>query len=443
MGDRRFDRDIARLAIPALITLLAEPVYLLVDTAIVGHLGTSQLGGLAIAAAILLTVHSLTIFLAYGTTAAVARLVGAGEQRRALEQGIQGLWLALLVGVAAAIALLAEGRTLIGLFGADREVSTNALVYLRISAMGIPALLIGLAATGYLRGIQDTRTPLVVSVAAATANLVVELALVLGLGFGIGASALSTVLAQVGAAVAYLVIIGRGAAGGSVALRPAWAIQRRLVRVGGDLIVRTAALRGSLLALTVVAARIGSTAVAAHQVAFEVWSFLAMGLDALAIAAQALVGRLLGASAGDDARAASRRLLAIGLVAGAATGAVVLAASPWLGRAFSDDADVLATVRTLLWWVAVLQPLAVVAFVLDGVLIGAGDQRFLAVAMVAAAAAMAVALVPVVALDLGVAWLWGAFGVLMAVRAATLIVRFRGGRWAVEGAARPRSAAQA
>lgn len=216
-------------------------------------------------------------------------------------------------------------------------------------------------------------------------------------------------------------------------MRPDLAVQRRLLRVGADLVVRTAALRGSLLALTAIATRIGRDDVAAHQIAFEIWSFLAMGMDALAIAGQAMVGRYLGAGDAASARAASRRLLQVGVGASVAVAILVVALAPSLGRFFTQDRDVVHLVGFLLVWVAVLQPLGAVAFVLDGVLIGAGDQRFLAWAMAGAAAAMAVAVAPVIPLGLGIGWVWGAFGVLMAVRAAVLLLRFRRDDWLVSG----------
>ncbi len=430
-----FDREIARLAIPALATLLAEPLYLLADTAVVGHLGTDQLGGLAVASAILLTSYSLCIFLAYGTTASVARLLGARRDAEAAHQAVQGLWLGAAVGVALAAGLAVAGPTLISALGASGAIAASALLYLRVSLIGLPFLLLTLAGTGYLRGIQDTRTPLAVAIGTSVLNLVLELVLIVGFDFGIGASALATVLAQVFGAAVYVVAIARAARRHQVGLRPVPTEQRRLLRVGADLAVRTAALRGSIVALTAVATRIGRVDLAAHQIAFEVWNLLAMGLDSLAIAGQAMVGRYLGASAPDQARAASRRLLAIGLWASVATAAVVAAVSPVLPRLFTPDPAVAALAGFLLLWAAVLQPVAAVAFVLDGVLIGAGDQRWLAWAMALAALALAVAIAPVLPLGLGIGWVWVAFGVLMVTRAASLWFRFRSDRWLVSGVA--------
>ncbi len=433
---RPYDRDIARLAGPALVTLLAEPVYLLVDTAVVGHLGTPQLSGLAVASSILLTGYSLCIFLAYGTTAAVARLLGAGDHRGAGEQAVQGLWLGLGVGVALAAVLGLASGPLVSMLGAEAEVADHALWYLRVSLLGIPFLLVVLAGTGYLRGLQDTRTPLVVALGTAALNLVLDLVLVLGLGFGLGASALGTVIAQVVGAAIYLRVILRSARQDGVALRPDLAVQRRLLRVGTDLVVRTAALRGSLLALTAVATRIGRDEVAAHQIAFEVWNLLAMGLDALAIAGQALVGRFLGAGDAAGARQVAERLLRIGVVVSLVVAVVVAAAASSVGALFTPDAEVARLAGFLLLWVAALQLPGAIAFVLDGVLIGAGDQRFLAWAMAGAGLALGAAVAPVLPLGLGIGWVWAAFGVLMAVRAVVLLIRFRGDAWLVVGATR-------
>jgi putative MATE family efflux protein len=432
----RHDREIARLAVPAFGALIAEPVYILTDTAIVGHLGTPQLGGLAVASSLLLGLYAVFVFLAYGTTAAVSRLLGAGDEREAAHQAVQSMWLAVMLGVAilAAGSMLAE--PLVALMGAEGAVRDEALVYLRISLWGVPAMLAVLAGTGYLRGLQDTRTPLVVAVGTALLNLVVEVALIYGLGYGIGASALSTVLAQTVAAAVYLVRIRGEARRLAVGLGPHPASLRRLAAVGGDLLVRTAALRAALVVATAVATRMGSVEVAAHQVAFEIWSFLALGLDAVAIAGQAMVGRALGAGAGREARSAGRRMIEWGVALGALAGLAVLALRTVLPGLFTDDPAVAGLAAFLLVWVAFLQPVNGVAFVLDGILIGAGDMRFLAAAMVGAAAAFVPLALGVLAAGLGIGWLWAALGVLMAGRAGALLVRFVRGRWVVVGAVR-------
>jgi putative MATE family efflux protein len=411
-------------------------VYVLTDTAIVGHLGTVELAGLAAAASIILTAYSLCIFLAYGTTSAVARLLGAGEEREAAHQAVQGLWLALVLGAATAGAVLVASPWLLDLVGAQGDVRAAAATYLHVSLLGFPALLLTLAGTGYLRGIQDTRTPLYVAVGTAVLNLVLEVLLIPVLGYGIGASALATVVAQTVGAAVYVGRILPSARARSTSLRPDVAAIRRLLVVGRDLVIRTAALRGSLLLATATAARIGVADLGAHQVAFEIWSFLALGLDALAIAGQAMTGRLLGSGDADGARAAGRRLIEWGVVGGVAVAVLIVLVRPWLPHLFSDDPAVIGLIAFLLWWVAVLQPVNAVVFVLDGVLIGAGDQRFLALAMVAAFAAFAVVAGAVLALDLGIGWLWAALTVLMTARLIALGLRFRRGSWAVTGALR-------
>jgi len=433
---RPLDREIARLAVPAFGALVAEPLYILADTAVVGHLGTPQLAGLAVASSVLLTAHALCIFLAYGTTASVARLLGAGQDRLAAQEAVQGLWLGAVLGTALAAAGWVAAPGLVALLGAEGEVAGHAEVYLRVSLPGLPALLAVLAGTGYLRGLQDTRTPLVVAIASAAVNLVVELVLVYGFDRGIGASALATVVAQWGAAAVYVRAIGGAARRLGAPLAPDLAMLRRLVRVAGALVVRTSALRGALVLATAVAARIGTADVAAHQIAFELWSTLALGLDALAIAGQAMIGRRLGAGDRAGARVAGDRLLQLGVAAGALAAVAILAARPVLPDLFTDDAEVAALAGFVLVWVAALQPLNGAVFVLDGLLIGAGDLRFLAAAMPGAAAVFAVAAGGVLAAGAGIGWLWASIGAFMLARLVPLAARWRGGRWAVVGATR-------
>ena len=423
-----------RLALPALGALAAEPLYVLADTAVVGRLGTPQLGGLAVASTLLLTGYVIFNFLAYGTTASVARQVGAGDDAAAAHEGVQGMWLALGIGTVLALAGYALAPLAVRLMGADGAVADHALVYLRISLVGAPALLVGLAGTGYLRGRQDTMTPLVVTGVAVGANLVLELVLIYGFGYGIGASALATVVAQVGAAVAYGWWVARDTARLGADWRPDGIAIRRLAGVGRDLFARTAALRLALTVATAVAARLGTVELGAHQIAFEIWSFLALVLDSLAIAGQAMVGRLLGAGDAAGARLAGRRMLEWGLGVGIVAGVAVLAARAALPRLFSPDADVVALCAFVLVFVAALQPLNAVVFVLDGVLIGAGDLRFLAWAMAGAAFAFVPAAWAVAASGWGVGWLWASLGLLMATRAAALVWRFAGDAWARVGA---------
>ncbi len=431
-----WDREITRLAVPAFGALVAEPAYLLADTAIVGHLGTPQLAGLAVAAAILITGYSIFIFLAYGTTAAVARLIGAGDEREAAHQAVQSVWLALAISaLVVPVGLLLSGR-LVRAFGAGEDAAGYAETYLSISLLGVPAMLVTYAAIGYLRGRQDTRTPLVVAVVAAAANLLLEVVLILGLGYGVGASAASTVLAQWGAAAVYLLGVGRRTAELDVRLRPSPRSVGRLARVGVALIVRTVALRLAFASATAVAARLGTAAVGAHQIAFELWNALAFALDAIAIAGQALVGRLLGAGDVAAARAATRRMIEISAAFGVVVGLLILATRTVLPRAFSDDPAVLSLTAFVLIFVGAMQPINGVVFALDGVLMGAGDMRYLAVAMVGAALLFLAAAAVLLATGAGLGWLWTAITGLMLARLVALVVRIGGDRWLVPGATR-------
>jgi len=415
---------------------VAEPIYILTDTAVVGHLGTDQLAGLAVASSILLIAYSLFIFLAYGTTASVARLLGAERPGDAAHEAVQGMWLAFAVGLVLIVVGLIFSGPLVAVLGATGAVRDYALVYLRVSLFGVPATLIVLAGTGYLRGLQDTTTPLVVAVASAVGNLVLELVLIYGFGYGLGASALSTVLAQIGSAALYIWWVHRAVRQHQVRLLPHGATLGRLAVVGRDLFVRTAALRGSLLVATAVATRIGTVALAAHQIAFEIWSFLALALDAVAIAGQALIGRYLGAGDVASARRSGRRMLEWGVGAGVALGLVTLALHLVAPRIFTSDPAVIEVCGFLLLFVAVTQPLNGAVFVLDGLLIGAGDLRFLARAMAISFVAFVPCALAVLALGAGIGWLWAALTVFMAVRLVTLGWRWMGTGWAVTGASR-------
>jgi MATE family, multidrug efflux pump len=428
------DAEILRLALPALGALVAEPLYVLTDTAVVGHLGTPQLGGLAVAGTVLTTGFWLFNFLAYGTTGAVARSLGAGRDRAAAAVAVNAVWAAVVLGLVLAGLGLWLAPAAISLMGPSAPVRPHALTYLRISAVGAPAVLLALVGVGYLRGVQDTATPLRIAVAANLANLVLEVVCIYGLGFGIAASAWATVVAQAGAAAVFARLIVRHVRAAGVSWRPDPAGLRALAAMGRDLLVRTGSLLAALAVATGVASRLGTVELAAHQIAFQLWSFLALVLDAIAIAAQAMIGRLLGAGRAEAARMAARRMLQWGTVAGLAFAVVVAVTSPLLARLFSGDPEVVAMAAGVLWLVALFQPINAVVFVLDGVLIGAGDLRYLAGAMVAALAVFLPAALAVAAFDLPLFVLWLAIGLLMVARLAAVAWRFSGTGWAVEGA---------
>ena len=431
------DREILRLALPAFAALVAEPLFLLTDSAIVGHLGTPQLAGLGIAGTVLATAVSLCVFLAYGTTAAVARRVGAGDLRAAVAQGVDGLWLAGTLGLVLALAGWLAAGPLVAAFDATAATTSYALLYLRVSLAGLPAMLVVLAATGVLRGLQDTRTPLAVAATGAAANVALNLALVYGLGMGIAGSALGTVLAQTGMAVAFVVVVVRGARRHGAPLRPDLPGIRAAGAAGLPLVVRTASLRAALLAMTYVAAAAGTVAVAAHQVAFTLWLLLSLALDAVAIAGQAIVGRYLGASDVTGARAATRRMVEWGVAAGVGLVAVVVLRAAYV-PVFTPDPEVRALLGSVLLVAAAFQPVCGAVFALDGVLIGAGDGRYLAGAGLVTLAVFLPLAGLVLLADAGLVALWWAFNGFLLARLATLVLRWRGDRWLVTGAALPR-----
>ncbi|WP_406837999.1 MATE family efflux transporter [Streptomyces sp. AHU1] len=433
---RRHDREIVALAVPAFGALVAEPLFVLADSAIVGHLGTAQLAGLGVASALLMTAVGVFVFLAYATTAAVARRVGAGDLRAAIRQGMDGIWLALLIGVAVIAVALPAAPSLMELFGASDSAAPYATTYLRISVFGIPAMLVVLAATGILRGLQDTKTPLYVAVGGFVANAVLNAALVYGTGLGIAGSAWGTVIAQCGMAAVYLRVVIRGARQHGASLRPDTAGIRACAQAGTPLLVRTLSLRAILLIATAVAARLGDADMAAHQIVLSLWSLLAFALDAIAIAGQAIIGRYLGADDARGAHEACRRMVRWGLVTGLVLGLLVIAARPLFLPLFSGDPGVRDAALPALVMVAVSQPVCGIVFVLDGVLMGAGDGPYLAWAMLLTLAVFTPAALLVPVLGGGLAALWGAMTLMMTMRMLTLWLRSRSGRWIVTGATR-------
>jgi len=433
---RQHDREIVALAVPAFGALVAEPLFVMADSAIVGHLGTAQLAGLGIASALLTTAVSIFVFLAYATTAAVSRRVGAGDLQAAIRQGMDGIWLALLLGAGVIAVVLPTAPSLVELFGASDTAAPYATTYLRISALGIPAMLVVLASTGVLRGLQDTRTPLYVAIAGFVANAVLNAALVYGADLGIAGSAWGTVIAQWGMAAAYLVVVVRGARRHGASLRPDASGIRASAQAGVPLLVRTLSLRAILMIATAVAARLGDADIAAHQIVLSLWNLLAFALDAIAIAGQAIIGRYLGADDTEGARQACRRMVEWGIAVGVALGVLVVLARPLFLPLFTGDPTVKDAALPALVIVALSQPICGVVFVLDGVLMGAGDGPYLAWAMVVTLAVFTPVALLVPELGGGLTAVWAAMTLMMTIRMLTLWLRTRSGRWIVTGATR-------
>ena len=413
---------------PALGALAAEPLYVLVDTAIVGHIGTTELAALALATTVLVSAFTVFNFLTYGTTAQVARLHGAGHHEQAAAVGAQAQWLALAIGVAILVLALPLAGPVVSLLGGEGEVHDGAVTYLRIAALGAPAFMLASAGQGFLRGTGDLRTPLVILVVAHAANVVLEVLFVYGFDWGLPGSAWGTVIAQLGMAAGFVVVQRR--AGWA---RPDPARIRRLIRIGGEIAVRTTALLAVFLVCSAVLARVGAASLGAHQIGYQLFLFIALVLDAVAIAAQVMVGRMLGASDAGGAYAASRRMIGWSVVLGAGFAVALLALEPILPGAFTNDPAVVERAEAMWLLLVVMMPFNGAVFALDGILIGAGDTRFIAQAMVLAGAVGVGGAVAASAAGWGIAGVWAALCAFIGVRLITCLVRFRSRRWARVG----------
>jgi putative MATE family efflux protein len=426
-----YDREILRLALPALGALAAEPLYILVDTAIVGHLGRPQIAALGLAGTVLAGAFTIFNFLTYGTTAVVARASGAGQQERAARLAAQALWVSLAIGLGLLLAGEALAGPLLRGLGAHGRSGHFAFVYFRIAALGLPAALIALAGQGYLRGVANMRRPLEIVVAANIANVVLELVFVYVLHWGIAGSAAGTAIAQAGMGVAFVVELLRPHA---ESRRPSLREMQPMLRVGRQIFVRTTALYASFLVAASVLARVGDASLGAHQIAFELFTFLALVLDSVAIAGQVIVGRMLGGGDAAGAHAAAARMIAWSAGLGLVFGLVLLPLRDALPRAFTSDPAVLGRAHALWWLFALMQPLAGAVFALDGILIGASDTAFLMWSMLAAAIGV---YVPIALLSLELGWgivgVWVGLDALIVARLTFLGARFASGRWAVVG----------
>ena len=460
------NRQVLSLALPALGALIAEPLFVLADSAMVGHLGAVSLAGLSLASSILTTTVGLFVFLAYATTATTARLFGAGRRTEGLRAGVDGMWLALLLGLGAGAFLGLTAPWLTEAMGAHGPVAQAAIAYLRASCPGLPGMFVVLAATGVLRGLLDTRTPFVVATGGAVLNIVVNAILLYGVGMGIAGSGAGTAIAQTAMALALAGPIARTARAAGVGLLPHREGLRASLGSGAPLLIRSLSLRVAILATVWAATALGDVSLAAHQVVNALWTFAAFALDALAVAAQALIGTALGQAQRSDADSATsdtevdiaadtdtqsasatagwsidellRRLLAWGAGTGVLIGVLMAAGAAWLPHVFTSDPGVITAATPTLLVAASALPLAGVVYLLDGVLMGAGDGRYLAWAGL-------LTLVPYVPLALligggalpgvvgtvsGLVLLWIAFAwVFMAARGATTYLRARGTAW--------------
>jgi putative MATE family efflux protein len=424
---RAEDRAILRLALPALGALAAEPIYVLVDTGIVGHLGATPLAALALATSFVGVVISVCGFLEYGVTPKVGRLFAVGDHDGAAHVGRQATLMAVGLGVLLALVAIVLAHPLLVALGGHGRVLNRSVLYVRIAAVGMPFALVAVAAEGYLRGVARLRIPLVVLLGANAINAGLELLLVYGLHWGLAGSAWGTVMAQAASALVFLALLR--APQGDRALID-WGMIRELTTVGTQILLRSAGLYVAFIMAGALLARIGTDSLAAHQIVFQLWTFLAFALDALAIAAQVMVSHEIGRGDIEGARAVANRINLWSIALGVIFGLVMLALLPVLPHAFTHNPRVLNRVDAV-WWVFVaMQPFNGLVFALDGILFGAGDNRFLALAM------LPCALIGFVPLALLAYFLhWGIVGVWLALFAfilARLLVcgwRFLGPGW--------------
>lgn len=430
------DRRILAIAVPALGSLLVEPLYVLTDTAIVGRLGTVPLGGLASAAIVLNTLVWVFNFLSYGTTVRVAVRRGRGDHAGAAADALQALWLAVAIGTVVAVVVGTGARALLSVLGDDPAVIDAGVTYLRISALGVPFHFIAFAATGYLYGLPDTRRPFVVAASANAVNLGIELWLVFGLDLGIAGSAWGTVVAQAASGIVMLLIVvpclrRDGLRRLTIDLRVMWAI----MKVGAHIVQRTAFLLLALAMSTSAASATGTDELGGHQIALQLFLFLAIGVDMFKVSGQALVGHALGAGATAEARDVVDHLFLWAWRAGIVLTVAVLAMAPFVPRLFSADHDVVRAATMAMFGLAMMQFPAAVTFVLDGALMGANDFANLrwqtTIAFVASLPFfLAVRRWP----SLGLGTVWLGLVVWVSVRALLNARRARGSAWLASAA---------
>jgi putative MATE family efflux protein len=424
-------RRLLGLAASAFVVLAAEPLYLLVDTAVVGHLGTVPLAGLGIGAALMALLTILGDFVEYGTTSRAARWFGAGRADAAVNEGVQATWLALGIGV----LVVALGEAVAGpltrlLAGGGGATQAAAESWFRIAIIGVPGVLAVLAGNGWMRGVQRTREPVRIVLIANALSAIASPLLVYPAGLGLEGSAIANVAAQVVGAGLFLRSLHRAAGG----LRPDRSVMRAQVVVGRDLFLRSAAFQVAFLSGAAVASRIGTAQIAAHQIGMQLWEFTALLLDSFAIAAQSLIGAALGGSDAVAARRLAWQVARWGLWAGVAFAALYAAGWYLVPQAFTSSAAVQHQAHLLWPWFVGMLPASGVLFALDGVLVGAGDVAFMRTLTIVAAV---VFFVPINVATLhwhwGIGGVWAGLTAFILVRLVGMLARTRGSTWLVLG----------
>jgi len=431
VAERSVGRRIPDLALPALVVLAAEPLYVLVDTAVVGHLGRVPLAAVAVGGTVMSVAVWFGTLMAYGTTGRAARRFGAGDRASAVAEGVQASWLALGVGVLLALLAQVGAGPLTAALASDLATAEAAAGWLRIAACGAPGLLLAAAGNGWMRGVQDTRRPLLFVLGANVASAVLCPLLVYPAGLGLTGSAVANVVAQTTSGALFLLALVRE----TRALRPHPSIIAGQLVMGRDLLIRGAAFQACWLSATAVAARFGVAALGAHQIALQLWFFSALALDAVAIAAQSLVGAALGAGEESQARNVARQATLVGGVAGVGFALLAAAGAGVVPGWFTGDAAVHEQAAIVWPWFVGMLPFAGVVYALDGVMIGAGDVGYLRnLTLVAALAGFLPSIWLAYALDLGLGGVWAGLALFTLVRLGMLLWRWRSARWAVLGA---------
>ncbi|AEV88090.1 multidrug transporter MatE [Actinoplanes sp. SE50] len=430
---RTGSRQIASLALPALVVLAAEPLYVLVDTAVVGHLGRAPLSAVAVGGTVMSVAVWFGTLMAYGTTGRAARRFGAGDRPAAVAEGVQASWMALGFGLVLSILGVTLAGPVTHALAGNPATADAAAGWLRIAALGVPGLLLAAAGNGWMRGVQDTRRPLIIVLGANVLSAVLCPLLVFPLGLGLTGSAIANVTAQsVGGGLFLLALIRE-----TRHLRPIPAVIIKQVVLGRDLLIRGAAFQACFLSATAVASRFGVAAVGAHQIALQLWFFAALALDAVAIAAQSLVGAALGAGDADQARDIARRVTIAGGIAAVGFAVLAGAGSSVIPGWFTRDPSVLSQAAIVWPWFVALLPFAGIVYALDGVLIGAGDVAYLRLTTMLAAL---LGFLPMIwlayAFDLGLGGVWAGLGLFIVARLIATVSRWRSSRWAVIGATR-------
>lgn len=432
-------RRIVSLAASAFVVLAAEPLFLLVDTAVVGHLGQIPLAGLGAAGTVMTLLALVGTSLEYGTTGRAARFYGAGRRGAAVNEGVQASWLALFIGVIAIVVgeLIADPLTRL-IVGGGTPVAAAAQSWLRIAILGLPGVLLVLAGNGWLRGVQDTRTPVRIVVLANVISAVLSPVLVYPVGLGLEGSAIANVAAQwVGGTLCVLALRRENTTQQPLPLKMDWPVMRSQLVVSRDLVLRASAFQLSYMTAAGVAGRMGAAQLAAHQIGMQLWNFTALLLDSFAIAAQSLVGASLGSGDAAAAKSTAWRVSRYGLVAGLVFGAVAAAGWYLIPLVFSSDPGVQLQAHVLWPWLVGMMPIGGILFALDGVLIGAGDNSFLrSVTLISALLGYIPLALCALIFHWGLGGVWAGLAMFILLRFFGMAGRTRSGKWLVVGETR-------